>query len=164
MPTGRPPLPIQIHKLAATYDPRHHDKRAVEPEAPGELSELRPPWWLNARQRRVWDRTLRDAPKTILRKIDWQMLAEYCVLADTFAVAQRAQNKLKLLQDNGMPSPYLRIVRQSVEVLTRLRAEMGFSPVARTRLGTPAAKAEEQEDEWGDLKRVPVRGDATKAA
>jgi phage terminase small subunit len=143
MPKGRPPLPISLHKLAATYDPRHHDKRAHEPEAAGELSESKPPWWFNARQRRIWARTIAAAPRHVLRTIDWQMFAEYCVLVDTFTLAQREQNKQKLLDAAGQPSRYLRVIRQTVEILCKLRSEMGFTPVARSRLATAEPPAEE---------------------
>ena len=127
------------------------------------LADTKAPWWLNARQKRIWKRTLENAPKGVLKRIDWEVFAEYCVMVDTFTLAQRKQNKLDLLDGAGQPSSYLRIVRQTVELLTKLRAELGFSPVARVRLGTPAVKVEEA-DEWGNLQRVPLRGEKTKAA
>ena len=73
---------------------------------------------------------------------DCRMFVNYIVLADSLETAVKAQNKVKQLVDaDGKPSPYLRIIRQTVEVMTRLQAEMGFTPVARSRLGTPLPSA-----------------------
>jgi phage terminase small subunit len=141
---GRPPKPLSLHRLQGTYNATRHGARAHEPRAPGELAE-EPPAWMNERQQRIWRETLADAPKGILRRVDRQMFTEYVGLVDIVTEAQRAQNKLELLDAEGRPQVYLRVIRQTVEVLCKLRGEMGFSPVSRTRLGTAAAPAEEAE-------------------
>jgi phage terminase small subunit len=57
-------------------------------------------------------------------------------------VEQRAR---PLVDDEGRPSPYLRLLRQHSEVLNTLAAQFGFTPVARTRLGMPAGAGEPDE-------------------
>ena len=134
--------PVALHRLHGTYQPSRHAYRAHEPEALGELAEVKPPSWLNTGQKRIWREVISDAPRGILQRADFRMFVNYIVLADSLETAVKAQNKVKQLVDaDGKPSPYLRIIRQTVEVMTRLQAEMGFTPVARSRLGTPLPSA-----------------------
>jgi phage terminase small subunit len=152
MPKGRPPQPIALHRLAGTYRPEVHASRAHEPLAEGDLRDDKPPHWLKERQKRIWHATIADAPRGILRRIDRQMFIEYVLLVDTVTEAAKAQNKLQLVDLEGRPSFYLRLMRQTIELTSKLRGEMGFSPVARTRLATADPPAEPKGFE---LVRVP---------
>jgi P27 family predicted phage terminase small subunit len=166
MPKGRPPLPISLHRLQASYQPFRHDARALEPEAAGQLNDTKPPWWFSGSQRRRWKELIEIAPKEILRRADRELAVQYIVKLDRFHRAARAQNKLPLLQDNGTVSSYLRLERQLSERLQSLGAELGLSPTSRARLGSRAPKPEEGTDVWSDLQRPPVRDgqNQTKAA
>jgi len=63
----RRPKPVDLHHLEGTYQRVRHDRRAVEPEAPGDLAELKAPKWLTERQRAIWDDVIKRAPRGILR-------------------------------------------------------------------------------------------------
>ena len=103
------------------------------------LADEMPPAWLSARQKRLWRETIAAAPRSVLRRIDSQLVAAYVVHVDVLIEATKAQNKSQLTDAEGKPSPYLRLLRQHSEVMIRLSAEMGFTPVARARLGAPQA-------------------------
>jgi phage terminase small subunit len=171
MPRGRPRKPIHLLKLAGTYRPSRHRNREHEPAAPGDLAALAPPAWLSPRQRQIWFELLADAPGGVLRKIDGRMLAQYCVLSERLEVALGGQARLDAMPastelpllvraPNGVrESPYLRLIDRTIVALTRLSAELGFSPVSRARLGAaeqPAVPAGAGDDRWGVLRRFPV--------
>jgi len=65
----RRPKPVDLHHLEGTYQRVRHDRRAVEPEAPADLAELRAPKWLTERQRAIWADVVKRAPRGILRAI-----------------------------------------------------------------------------------------------
>jgi P27 family predicted phage terminase small subunit len=131
-----------------------HDRRRYEPQADGELKNIQPSAWMNARQKRLWREDLAAPPQGVLRRVDRRLFAGYIVCVDTFIEAAKAQNKSPLLDADNRPSPYLRVTRQTLEVMVRLGAELGMSPVSRTRLGT-AAPVEEQK---GGFEAVPPEG------
>jgi P27 family predicted phage terminase small subunit len=165
---GPKPKPVSVHKLQGTFQPVRHAKRAIEPEAQGELAELAPPAWLTKRQSEIWRSVLSRAPKGILRAIDAELVAAYCELADRQQRAAEAQAKLDageslpLVVRGGaglVPSPYLRIMNQATLLMVRLQSEFGFTPVGRARLGQPDdPRSGEGEDggAWSVLRRFPV--------
>ena len=115
-----------------------------EPEAEGNLDFKPPPEWLTPAQRDFWCETLLDAPRDLLKRIDWAMFAEYVQTWDRYVTAVLAQRKLDadaplpfLVKGSNGPvtSPYLRQMNHCIVLLTRLQVEMGFTPVARTRFG-----------------------------
>jgi P27 family predicted phage terminase small subunit len=83
------------------------------------------------------------APHGVLKAADRALAVQYIVLLDRFETAARAQNKAKLLTEDGHPNPYLRIERQTIELLHKIGAELGLSPVSRTRLATSDPPAEQ---------------------
>jgi P27 family predicted phage terminase small subunit len=145
MPAGRPPKPIQLHRIEGTFRPDRHDSR-VEPEAPGSLNGVRPPSWMSRRHRQLWREILADAPHALLRRIDRQLLVNYVELVERHERAAKAQSKIDatattpLLSRNGgvvTVSPYVRIMNHCVLLMTKLQSEMGFTPSARASLGVP---------------------------
>lgn len=165
MPKGRPPQPIALHKLAGTYRPEKHDKRAIEPVAPGDLAQCEPPQWMNAQQRRIWHDILARAPLGVLRAIDLELFAAYVELVDCYTIAVKTQNELKVLDAQGALSPYRKVIKDCVLQMVRLQAEMGFTPAARARLGAPEGpKQPARDDPWSALRRVPISDGNGKAA
>jgi P27 family predicted phage terminase small subunit len=134
------------------------------------LEDARPPYWLTSSQKAVWKRALAAAPPGILRTIDGQLLAEYAALVDRFRRAELLQRKLDrtvplaMLDGEGRISPYLKIANQTLQLLLRVQSELGFSPVSRARLGQPKGAADDVEDGWSDLKRIPVRANGKAKA
>jgi P27 family predicted phage terminase small subunit len=143
MARGPKSKPIAVLKLQNTFQPVRHAHRQYEPRAEGNLADSKEPWWFTARQRRRWKELLAIAPRGVLRSADRALAAQYIVLLDRFETAARAQNKAKLLTADGHPSPYLRIERQTIELLHKIGAELGLSPISRTRLATGDLPPEE---------------------
>ena len=141
---GRPPKPIAIHKLQGTFQPVRHAHREHEPYAEGELADTRVPHWMLKRQKRLWREAIATAPRGVLRQADRHTFIGYILAVDTMIEAAKAQNRAQLLQPNGMPSPYLRMIRQTLEMMSKLANDLGFSPAARIRLATGEPPPPEQ--------------------
>jgi P27 family predicted phage terminase small subunit len=164
---GPKPKPVDLHRLEGTYERARHDKRAVEPEAPGDLGKIRPPKWLTERQRAIWRDVVKRAPRGILKAIDRELVAAYCELVDRHQRAAEAQARLDAGEGlplvvrgvSGLvPSPYLRIMNQSVLLMLRLTGEFGFSPAGRAGLGRrpEGPPAPGDDGVWSALRRFPV--------
>jgi P27 family predicted phage terminase small subunit len=162
---GRPPKPTLVHKIEGTFQPVRNAGRGDRLEAPGELSGKRPPAWMDAAQRKLWREILTDAPAGVLRRIDAGLLANYVELANRYRQLVEAQRQLDRAQP--MPflvkspagaalSPYLRAINHCVLLMTRLAAEMGFTPAARAGLPLPGAAESEADDGWASLGRLRV--------
>jgi P27 family predicted phage terminase small subunit len=164
----RRPKPVDLHRLEGTYQRVRHAKRAVEPETPGDLVEIRAPKWLTERQRAIWRSVLSRAPRGILKAIDAELVAAYCELVDRHQRAAEAQARLDAGEGlplvvrgaSGLaPSPYLRILNQTTLLMLRLQNEFGFSPAGRAGLGQPAGPRDEAGADggpWSVLRRFPV--------
>jgi len=139
---GRPRKPILLHRMEGTYQPSRHAYRVHEPQPPGELAGAAPPRWLTVRQKRLWRDILERAPKGVLRLADLEAFAGYVLHIDIMIETAKKQAQLALVDSDGKPSPYLRLLRQTAEVMSKLQAELGFTPVARTRLGGSQAAAD----------------------
>jgi phage terminase small subunit len=140
---GRPPKPASVLRLQGTFRKHRHDRRAHEPQPAGEISE-KPPHWMLERQKRLWREAVAEAPRGILRQIDGKLLTAFVLHTDVTIEVGKAQNKTaKLLDAEGRPSAYLRLLRQHTEMMIALGAQLGFSPIARTRLATVEPPPEE---------------------
>jgi len=56
----------------------------------------------------------------------------------SFVEAAKAQAGQSLVDDKGVVTPLLRLMRQTTEVMLRIQSEFGFTPVGRRRLRMPA--------------------------
>jgi P27 family predicted phage terminase small subunit len=167
MKRGPKPKPIAIHKLEGTFEKSRHGK-VREPLAPGALETKAAPAWMNDDQRELWADVLVDAPRDVLRRIDWQLFAAYIELMDRHAKAVVAQRQI----DRGRPlpyiakgahgvtaSPYLRIINHCVILMTRLQSEMGFTPSSRVRLAMDrggVSPGEAEDDDWSRIYGIRV--------
>jgi phage terminase small subunit len=148
MRRGTKPKPTEIKKMAGTLRPCRLPS-GPEPVAPGPL--LTPPAHLSARQREIWQQTLADAPRNLLRRADGGMLAGYVLglaLLETANLEQQkvdAGNLSPLLvigfRNTAYPSPYLRIIRLAAEMVARFGAELGMSPSSRSSLSADPPSA-----------------------
>jgi P27 family predicted phage terminase small subunit len=145
--TGRPVKPTVLHKLEGTTR-SYHASRA-DPEAVGDLAHKPAPEWMTEAQKELWAEVLLDAPKNLLRRIDWVVFANYIEIVDRHAKAVQAQRKL----DEGQPlpflvkhkdgpgiSPYIRVINHCVLIMRNLQGEMGFTPQARARFKVPDSR------------------------
>jgi P27 family predicted phage terminase small subunit len=165
---GRRPKPRAVHELEGTGNSTRLRQRGEETEAPGLLSELDPPNWLDEAQRRVWNAVLIDAPLNLLRRIDAQVLAVYCERVVTHYRAVLAQRTLDQGQQlpfltktpNGpVLSPYLKLIKDCGLDMLRAQREMGFTPSARVGLAVgadPPKDPTEGDSEWAKVARLRV--------
>jgi len=93
----------------------------------------------HVRASELWSETLRDAPRGVLRRIDWAALASYVAALDRYARLEQTQRQLDegrelpfLIKGSHGPmlSPYLRAMNHCIWVITRLQVETGFNPGA----------------------------------
>jgi P27 family predicted phage terminase small subunit len=138
--TGRPVKPTVLHKLEGTT--RSYHAARADPEAVGDLAHKPAPEWMTAAQRDLWAEILLDAPRELLRRIDWVVFANYIEVVDRHAKAVQAQRKLDEGQalpflvkrkDGPAISPYIRVINHCVLIMRNLQGEMGFTPQARSR-------------------------------
>ena len=168
---GRPPKPIALHKLEGTYQPSRHKGRAGrEPVADGDLDQKPAPSWLTPSQRELWTEVLLDAPRALLRRIDWAVFANYIEVLDRHAQLIQAQQQLNRGQampylvkgPNGFAvlSPYLRAINHCVLLMARLQSEMGFTPAARARFAVINAGEDDPGEEsgtgWDSLRKLRI--------
>lgn len=162
---GRRPKPLALLKIQGTFQPVRHGHIA-EPQAEGDLATRPPPEWMTASMRDFWTETLVDAPKDILRRIDWSLFCGFVEVWDRYVRLVRAQQRLDagldlpfLVKTNSGPtiSPYLRQMDRCLLLLARYGGEMGFTPAGRARLAV--AKAQDEDDaanDWAALRRLRV--------
>jgi P27 family predicted phage terminase small subunit len=155
---GRPPRPIAQVKLQGDYRPYRHDKRAIEPTAPGELKDCQPPQWMSESQRALWHDILERAPLGLLAAIDLELFAAYVEVVDCYNAAVKTQNELRLFDAQCAVSPYRKVIKDCLLLMVRLQSEMGFTPAARARLGQPAEPPPlgKEADPWALLRHLPV--------
>jgi P27 family predicted phage terminase small subunit len=143
MRPGRKPIATELHKLRGTFRPTRHRDREGEPQPNGRLG-ADPPHWMTQLQGRYWTAAVEGAPPDLLRLVDGEVLAVYCVAAALHQQACEEQAAVALSPDGKTMSPYLRIIDASGARLLRAIGELGFSPSSRPRLSS-GAKAKEDD-------------------
>ena len=151
MPAGRPPKATFLHVVQNTYRKHRHAKRLDrEPRPVGDLGG--PPEWLSEGQRAVWDRVLQHAPPGLLKAVDWSSVMAFCVATDIHRMATEELNKLG---PDGLVGPSEQLARALVGIASRQAvimlkhaAELGFSPVSRTRVTVDPRKEVNPFDEF----------------
>jgi P27 family predicted phage terminase small subunit len=164
MPRGRPPKPTSLLKLQGTYHRHRHDRRG-KMQASGDIADRPPPDWMTERQQKLWKDILARAPIETLRGIDREIFAAYVELVDRHAQACEAQARLdrgKALPylmkaaDGPVVSPYLGIANKAVLLMHQLQVDLGFSPLARTRMEIAQGGKDDEPAGWGMLRHFPV--------
>lgn len=160
---GRRPKPTALHRLQGTYNPTNHGRdRQFEPIAEGDLHRV--PDGLTPSQQAVWRYAIAHAPRSILRKIDRDMLLIWCEARDRWNTAREMQaqldrdSTLKLLIRGPLglvSSPYNDILDKTAKTMIRVAQDLGFSPAARPRLQIPPQpEAEDDNNPWSALRLV----------
>ena len=142
---ARPFKPVALHRLEGTYQPVRHAHREHEPHAPGQLADVEPPDFLTPSQKRLWNTLIHQAPQRVLRAGDWALFTAFVVQVDVLAEATEARAGAPLVDGDGKPAALLRLSRQTTEMIRLLAGELGYSPAARARLGSPQAFPEPEE-------------------
>lgn len=146
MPRGRKPKPTALKLLDGTRKDRVN---ASEPAAPAGLPE--PPAHLDAAALAEWHRF---APilsgMGVLSPADGPALAVYCVAFSRWVEAcnDLAENGYTIRSQRGWKTnPAVAVAAQCEATITRVLAEFGCTPSARSRVKA----AEAQRDELGDF-------------
>ncbi|MBD2704179.1 phage terminase small subunit P27 family [Spirosoma sp. BT702] len=114
-----------------------------------------PPEWLTDYAKDEWyTQTAELEALRILSTMDLSMLAMYCQQVGIFRQAQeemkREGNELVVTTPNGalQPNPLLGIANKAADLALKIAGQFGFTPSARTRIGTPV---KEEEDPLAEL-------------
>jgi len=118
----------------------------AEPPAPPAIPE--PPAWLCAAALVEWERHApRFKDSGILSHLDRDAFANYCQALGRLAEAEGelAKSGLTYTTPSGFvrPSPWLKIIHETVNVITRLQVEFGLTPSARSRIKVESKEIDE---------------------
>ncbi len=141
MGKGRKPTPVAVKLLKG--NPGKRPLKDV-PQAKGELPEC--PLWFDDIARGEWERLAGDIPW--VRGADASMFEVYCVAYSQWRRALKKQGE----PGNGFVAstsagsikrhPLVAIAVEAANQMKAAAAELGLTPCARTRLGTPMAKSD----------------------
>jgi P27 family predicted phage terminase small subunit len=132
---GRKPKPTSQKLLEG--NPGKRPIRGREPQPP--RSQPSCPAHLSASAKAEWKRLAQSLNGIgLLTQADRAVLAAYCQAYGRWVEAERrlAETPMLLKTPAGyvQPSPWLGIANKQVELMTRLMAEIGLTPAARSRL------------------------------
>ena len=153
----------EISRAARNFVTTRHRPRQVEPKAEGELAKVKPPVWMNREPERTLARNHQGCAKGVLRRAARQTFINYVVSAERFERGGAGANPDRCggFYTTARGADHLALYPDHDEcaaLMTRLGAELGFSPTARARLGQPQAPPDTSGDNsaWASLKRFPV--------
>jgi P27 family predicted phage terminase small subunit len=130
------PRPKPTHLKLLQGNPGHRPLPVDEPMPDGALVE--PPAHLNAIQQRIWRESLANAPEGLMRRLDSNVLARFCVAQSIFEDANEKVTRLgSIVNGPGnvpMHNPYLSVLNRQSGIMRQCSDELGFSPAARTRV------------------------------
>jgi P27 family predicted phage terminase small subunit len=145
---GPKPKSTKAHQLEGTFHPTRHGKRKPL-KVPAKGKSLRsPPEHLSDLQKKLWQETVADAPQDVLARIDTATLVAYIVAYSRLIEANLAQQRheevcrkngtepllMTTTSGNIIQSPFIGAMNRATDKIRALAAEMGFTPVSRTRL------------------------------
>lgn len=137
---GRKPKPSFLRLVEGNRGRR--PLNVNEPVPAGQLRDA--PKYFSAAQREIWAYAIEHAPAGLLRCLDRDTLAVWCVACDLYQVANEMQAQidqnatLKLLTrttDGALvQSPYLPIINRQGTLMLKAASELGFTPSSRSRV------------------------------
>lgn len=143
-PMSRQRLPRHLKLVKGTIDPRKDNPR--EPQPVGNLKD--PPGWMTMDQTLLWAKALANAPAGMLKKLDESIFTAWVIAADIHRRASHELSLAKVLTTTGKdgvarPSVYISMINKQATIMKSLGAELGFSPVSRSRV----VMTEDEDDE-----------------
>jgi P27 family predicted phage terminase small subunit len=155
----RPAKPTHLHVLEGTFNATRHKKRKHEPKPQGDLVD--PPDWMDEEHQAVWRGQIRACPAGLLKRLDHKMMETWTCAAVAHTRAARMLNTegptsqvlLRNKDKNFYVNPFLGVMNRQAEILKATGAELGFSPVSRTRVsveGLGAAKTDPVDEFFRD--------------
>ena len=144
---GRKPEPTHLKELAGRPV---MNKR--EPRPRGNLKTA--PAWFTDSQRAIWDEAIADAPLGMLKRLDRAPLVTFCIACDLHRqasekVAAEGMIVASPVKGDPMQSPYLPIVNKQAQIMLKSAAELGFTPVSRSRVSVTDDDEGETENPLG---------------
>ncbi len=134
MKRGQKPTPKALRLLRG--NPSKRPISQSEPDGVGDL--WRPPSYMNAAQRRVWDSVIGRAPW--LTGTDTEIVEAFvnAVVEYRRAVVevQKGGQVVETKQGNAIVNPYLGIQNRQADLVRKFGGELGLSPASRAALGS----------------------------
>jgi len=139
---GRRPTPTVLKELRGNPGKRRRNQGEPKPE--GDLHA--PPDWLTPGQQELWSHAIESAPRSMLKRIDRELLMIWAVAADTYRIATQRVAKFGLVtkspqQGIPMQNLYLPILNKQAQIMIKVAAELGFWPASRSRVSTQSGFA-----------------------
>ena len=150
---GRKPLPDEVKAMRGTLRKCRTAASATAPAGRGvckPVTKAAPPAWLADDARKIFDRTARMLISwKVLTKLDIPLLAAY---AAAYANLQRAYADITM-------HPAAKLFKDSLDVVNKVGAQFGLSPVSRRQVESADAKelhdAEKATDPFGEFLDRP---------
>jgi P27 family predicted phage terminase small subunit len=155
-----PSKPTALHVLEGTFRTTRHKGRKREPKPAGVLSG--PPEWMDREHKEVWRQQLRGVPAGMLKSLDGKTMAIWTCAVVAHERAARMLNGEGTYSQVVIPSkegvlaivnPFLGVMNRQAAIMIKAGSELGFSPVARTRIaveGLGAAKSDPVDEFFDD--------------
>jgi P27 family predicted phage terminase small subunit len=149
---GRRPSTETLRLLVGGAGKNRGTKRA--PTMRGRLADMAPPEWFDSDARAEWDYVMETAPRDLLVGVDRAALTTFCL------AAVQHRKAYERLQREGLTVPTMTgekthpaatIMSAQAATMLRAAAEMGFTPVARSRVPMPDDLDKPAADPWAVL-------------
>lgn len=118
----------------------------------------KPPKHLTALEREVWEDTMAEVPRGMVRKLDMNTFETFVTSYAEFREACEAMHgeELVIVTPGGLakPNPLLTVKREAAKMMLRAAAELGFTPSSRSKISVDP-NAKDDEDEEGDEQGNP---------
>ena len=157
---GRKPIPTMLKLVSGTQ--RRDRANPDEPQPVGVL--LAPPEWMTDEQKSEWVYALEHAPRGLLRQLDKNIFAQWCLISVELVeheiairvegrVIERGGAQRVTINPDGsqtktvrspikVNNPRVRQIRDAQAMLIKVTAELGFSPTSRSRITLAGGKKE----------------------
>lgn len=143
---GRKPKPTYLKIVEG--NPGKRPLNEDEPIPEGDLFDA--PIELLPRQRILWDMAIRVAPQGLLKNLDGSLLKVFVVAQSYHEEFNQKINTLGV----AAPESYFNSMNKQAAIMMRCIAEMGFSPVSRSRVKVTGGK--KSQGRFGALKDTPI--------
>jgi P27 family predicted phage terminase small subunit len=144
---GRKPKPTHLKLIDG-----NPGKRPIEPDLPQAEGELvDPPEWFDDEQRTGWQYAIEHAPKGLLTPLDRAALVAFIVAENEYRkavlkVVDEGQTTLSPEKGVEMQTASLAIMNKQALIMTKLAAELGFTPSSRGRVTLKGGKGGKEND------------------
>jgi P27 family predicted phage terminase small subunit len=142
------PKPTHLKLLQGNPGRRPLNKN--EPTPKKRISR-KPPKYLTPLEREIWEDTMAEVPRGMVRKLDMNSFETFVTSYAEFREAcQEMHGEPLVIETPGglvKPNPLLTVKREAAKMMLRAAAELGFTPSSRSKISVdPNAKDDEEDD------------------